>query len=312
MNLGWLPQEQLWEGKVGQDWERMTALTLLGAKEKCWTHWECGHQNGSSWQSVHHGDQTGNWMHSHIGSQEVRVFAVDGWKNCTTSSCWKGKRGLHVMGSILMRKYKEVRGSSCFQCFHEKQCVGSKCSAMRGLGLVLNLTTKIFQLERSLLFWVPQINDKRGKEEQKGAFLRIFASASSSVRTRTFFHKSQVLDIWELAVTLELGTITMWQAVSIFPISRSLQCAWSMGFCGEGRCQDKCGHSLWHHETCGLHRHNSKRRKRVRQDTGVFDAEYFQQTAESAFSELPDCSTLCAECVDSQKLLKVLSANCWN
>ena len=74
------------------------------------------------------------------------------------------------------------------------QFVGSKCSAVCGLGLVSNLTAKIFQLERLSLFQVPQINDKRGKEGRKGAFLRMCGS--------------QVFDHLGLTDAHKLGTIT--------------------------------------------------------------------------------------------------------
>ena len=92
-----------------------------------------------------------------------------------------------------------------------RETVGScsECSVTCGLGLAMKLTEKIFQLERPLLFWVLQINDARNKEGRKGAFPWIFASALSSVRTRTFFHESQVLDVLGLVVALELGTITL-------------------------------------------------------------------------------------------------------
>ena len=74
--------------------------------------------------------------------------------------------------------------------FIENVFVSSKCSAMHGSGLAMKLTAKVFQLERLLLFLVLQINNKRDKEVKKGAFLWIFALASSSVRTQTFVHKS--------------------------------------------------------------------------------------------------------------------------
>ena len=77
-----------------------------------------------------------------------------------------------------------------------------------GTGLVTNLTAKIFPLERSSPLQVLQINDKRGKEGRKETFLWIFAWASNLVRTRTFFHESQVLDTSGLAVAHELGTIS--------------------------------------------------------------------------------------------------------
>ena len=88
-------------------------------------------------------------------------------------------------------------------------CVSSECSAVCSSELALNLTAKIFQLERPLLFWVLQINNKRGKEERKGASLQIHALASCSIRTRTFFHESPVLDAPGLVVTLESGAITL-------------------------------------------------------------------------------------------------------
>ena len=39
-------------------------------------------------------------------------------------------------------------------------------SAVCGLGLVSNHTSKIFKSERLLLFWVPQINDKKVRGEE--------------------------------------------------------------------------------------------------------------------------------------------------
>ena len=66
----------------------------------------------------------------------------------------------------------------------------------------MNLTAKSFQSERPLQFFVLQINDKRGKEGRKEAFSRIFALASSSAGTQTFFHESRVLDASGLAVPL--------------------------------------------------------------------------------------------------------------
>ena len=68
---------------------------------------------------------------------------------------------------------------------------------------------RAFNWKGNCCFQVPQVNDKRGKEGRKEAFLWIFASASSSAGTRTFFHKSRVLDTLGLAVALESGTITV-------------------------------------------------------------------------------------------------------
>ena len=80
---------------------------------------------------------------------------------------------------------------------------------MHGSGTCANLTTKIFQSERLLRFLgsTNQWQERQGGE--KGASLQIFASASSSVGTQTFFHKSWVLDTLGLAVALESGTITV-------------------------------------------------------------------------------------------------------
>ena len=47
------------------------------------------------------------------------------------------------------------------------------------------------------------------QEGERGAFSRIFASASSSDGTRIFIHESQVLDTSGLAVALESGTNTL-------------------------------------------------------------------------------------------------------
>ena len=75
-----------------------------------------------------------------------------------------------------------------------KAIVGSKCSAVHGSGLGSNLTAKIFLSEMLSLFWVPQINGKKGEEGRKEAFSWIQALVLSFIRTQTFFHNSQVLD----------------------------------------------------------------------------------------------------------------------
>ena len=75
-------------------------------------------------------------------------------------------------------------------------------------GLAQTSQQSAFNWKGRCHFWVPQIKGKRGKEGRKEAFSQIFASASSSAGTQTFFHKSRVWDTSGLAVALESGTIT--------------------------------------------------------------------------------------------------------
>ena len=76
------------------------------------------------------------------------------------------------------------------------------------LGTCNETHTKDLSIRKAItIFGFCRSMTRKTKRGERGTFLQIFALAPSSIRTWTFFHKSQVLDVWGLTVALELGTI---------------------------------------------------------------------------------------------------------
>ena len=77
-------------------------------------------------------------------------------------------------------------------------CQNRACSSV-WLGDLQKPHSKELSIGKAITnFQILQINDKRRKEGRKEAFSRIFALASSSGGTRTFFHESSMYNICDI------------------------------------------------------------------------------------------------------------------